>query len=105
VRDDPSIDALAAELERYREARIPVYAATFGPGRPLRPEVGSRVTPVQVPKKTDPLDRVTRFYDLTTAHPSRSSRRRRPSSATSAAAAKAAAMPRSTCLLVRPAQR
>jgi len=69
VRDDPSIDALAAELERYREARIPVYAATFGPGRPLRPEVGSRVTPVQVPKKTDPLDRVTRFYDLTTGPP------------------------------------
>jgi hypothetical protein len=24
------------------------------------------VTPVQVPKKIDPLDRVTRFYDLTT---------------------------------------
>ena len=69
IRDDPSIGALAAELDRYREAGIPVYAATFGPDHPLRPEVGSRVTPVQVPKKTDPLDRVTRFYDLTTAAP------------------------------------
>jgi hypothetical protein len=66
VRDDPSIELLAAELERYREAGIPVYAATFGADRPLRPEVGSRVTPVLVPKKTDPLDRVTRFYEITT---------------------------------------
>ena len=69
LRDDPSIEALGAELERYREAGIPVYAATFGADHPLRAEVGSRVTPVQVPKKTDPLDRVTRFYDLTTAPP------------------------------------
>jgi hypothetical protein len=67
VRDDPTIAALAAELDKYREAGIPVYAATFGPDRPLRPEVGARVVSVQVPKKIDPLDRVTRFYDLTTA--------------------------------------
>lgn len=69
VRDDPTIAALAAELDRYRAAGIPVYAATFGADRPLRPEVGARVTPVQVPKKIDPLDRVTRFYDLTTGPP------------------------------------
>jgi len=69
VRDDPSIEALAAELDRYREAGIPVYAATFGPDRPLRPEVASRVIPVLVPKKTDPLDRVTRFYDLDSGGP------------------------------------
>ena len=69
VRDDPTIEALAAELDRYRTAGIPVYAATFGPDRPLRPEVGSRVIPVQVPKTIDPLDRVTRFYELTTGPP------------------------------------
>src|SRR5262245_49574102 len=68
-RDDATIAALAAELDRYRAEGIPVYAATFGPDRPLRPEVGDRVTPVQVPKKIDPLDRVTRFYDLTTGPP------------------------------------
>ena len=68
-RDDPTIAALAAELDRYRAEGIPVYAATFGLDRPLRPEVGERVTPVQVPKKIDPLDRVTRFYDLTTGPP------------------------------------
>lgn len=68
-RDDPTIAALAAELDRYRAEGIPVYGATFGPDRPLRPEVGERVTPVQVPKKIDPLDRVTRFYDLTSAPP------------------------------------
>ncbi len=68
-RDDPSIAALAAELDRYRAAGIPVYAASFGLDRPLRPEVGARVTSVQVPKKIDPLDRVTRFYDLTTGAP------------------------------------
>lgn len=68
-RDDPTIAALAAELDRYRAEGIPVYAATFGLDRPLRPEVGARVTPVQVPKKIDPLDRVTRFYDLTSGAP------------------------------------
>jgi len=68
-RDDPTIAALAAELDRYRAEGIPVYAATFGPDRPLRAEVGERVTPVQVPKTIDPLDRVTRFYDLTTGAP------------------------------------
>lgn len=68
-RDDATIAALAAELDRYRADGIPVYAATFGRDRPLRPEVGDRVTPVQVPKKIDPLDRVTRFYDLTTGPP------------------------------------
>ncbi len=66
VRDDPTIDALATELDRYKEAGIPVYAATFGPDRPLRPGVNERVTPVQVPTASDPLDRVTRFYDLST---------------------------------------
>jgi CHASE2 domain-containing sensor protein len=69
VRDDPTIDALAAELDRYRAAGIPVYGATFGVDRPLRPEVGARVTPVQVPKKIDPLDRVTRFYEMATDPP------------------------------------
>ncbi len=69
VRDDPTIAALAAELDRYRDAGIPVYGATFAPDRPLRPEVGARVTPVQVPKKIDPLDRVTRFYDLNIGPP------------------------------------
>jgi hypothetical protein len=69
VRDDPTIAALAAELDRFREQGIPVYSATFGPERPLRPEVGPRVIPVQVPKKIDPLDRVTRFYDLATGPP------------------------------------
>jgi len=69
VRDDPTIDVLAAELDRYREKDIPVYAATFGPHRPLRPEVGRRVIPVQVPKLIDPLDRVTRFYELDTGPP------------------------------------
>lgn len=69
VRDDPTIDALAAELDRYREWNIPVYAATFGPNRPLRPEVRNRVVSVQVPKKIDPLDRVTRFYELATGEP------------------------------------
>jgi len=68
-RNDPTIAALGAELDRYRAEGIPVYAATFGLDRPLRPEVGERVTPVQVPKKIDPLDRVTRFYDLTTGPP------------------------------------
>ena len=68
-RDDPTIAALAGELDRYRAEGIPVYAATFASDRPLRPEVGDRVTPVQVPKKIDPLDRVTRFYDLTTGPP------------------------------------
>jgi hypothetical protein len=68
-RDDPTIAALAAELDRYRAAGIPVYGAVFAPDRPLRPEVGERVTEVQVPKKIDPLDRVTRFYDLTTGLP------------------------------------
>jgi len=68
-RDDPTIAALAAELDRYRAEGIPVYAASFGLDRPLRREVGERVTPVQVPKKIDPLDRVTRFYDLTTGPP------------------------------------
>ncbi|MDX2169770.1 MAG: CHASE2 domain-containing protein [Deltaproteobacteria bacterium] len=68
-RDDPSIAALAAELDRYRAAGIPVYAAAFAPDRPLRPEVGERVTTVQVPKQIDPLDRVTRFYNLTTGPP------------------------------------
>lgn len=69
VRDDASIAALAAELERYRADGIPVYAATFALDRPLRPEVAARVTPVQVPKKIDPLDRETRFYDLTSGAP------------------------------------
>jgi CHASE2 domain-containing sensor protein len=69
VRDDPTIAALAAELDRYREAGIPVYAATFGLDRPLRPEVAARVVPVQVPTRSDPLDRVTRFYDLATGDP------------------------------------
>ena len=69
LRDDPTIDALAAELDRYRAAGIPVYGATFGPDRPLRPEVGARVTPVPVPKTIDPLDRVTRFYELSTGPP------------------------------------
>lgn len=69
LRDDPTIDALAAELDRYRAAGIPVYAATFGLDRPLRPEVASRVIPVQVPKTVDPLDRVTRFYELSTGPP------------------------------------
>lgn len=69
-RDDPTIAALAAELDRYKAAGIPVYAATFAANRPLRPEVGERVTSVQVPKKIDPLDRVTRFYDLMTDPPS-----------------------------------
>ncbi len=68
-REDPTIAALAAELDRYHSDGIPVYAATFGPGHGLRAEVGERVTPVQVPKKIDPLDRVTRFYDLTTGAP------------------------------------
>lgn len=68
-RDDPTIAALAAELDRYRADGIPVYGATFAADRPLRPEVGERVTPVQVPKKIDPLDRVTRFYDLATDPP------------------------------------
>ena len=69
VRDDPTIDALASELDRYEAAGIPVYAATFGPDRPLRPGVAERVIPLQVPKAIDPLDRVTRFYDLATAPP------------------------------------
>lgn len=69
VRDDPTIGALAAEIDRYREAGIPVYAATFGLDRPLRPEVAARVLPVQVPTRSDPLDRVTRFYDLTVGEP------------------------------------
>jgi CHASE2 domain-containing sensor protein len=69
VRDDPTIAALAAELDRFRAAGIPVYGATFGVDRPLRPEVGQRVTPVQVPKTIDPLDRVTRFYQLATDPP------------------------------------
>jgi CHASE2 domain-containing sensor protein len=69
VRDDPSIEALAAELDRYRAAGIPVYAATFGVDRPLRPEVAARVRPVLVPKSIDPLDRVTRFYQLATDPP------------------------------------
>ncbi len=69
VRDDPTIEALAAELDRYRAAGIPVYGATFGVDRPLRPEVGQRVTSVQVPKTIDPLDRVTRFYQLATDPP------------------------------------
>lgn len=69
VRDDPTIAALAAELDRYRAEGIPVYSAVFAPDRPLRPEVGERVTAVQVPKKIDPLDRVTRFYDLATGLP------------------------------------
>lgn len=69
VRDDPTIEALAAELDRYQATGIPVYAATFGPDRPLRPGVAERVIPVQVPKAIDPLDRVTRFYDLATAPP------------------------------------
>lgn len=68
-RDDPTIAALAAELDRYRAAGIPVYSAVFAPDRPLRPEVGERATAVQVPKKIDPLDRVTRFYDLATGLP------------------------------------
>lgn len=68
-RDDPTIEDLTAELGRYRDKGIPVYAATFGPDRPLRPGVGELVTPVQVPKKIDPLDRVTRFYDLSTGPP------------------------------------
>lgn len=68
-RDDPTIAALAAELDRYKAEGIPVYSAVFAPDRPLRPEVGDRVTEVQVPKKIDPLDRVTRFYDLTTGLP------------------------------------
>jgi len=71
VRDDPSIAALAAELDRYRAAGIPVYAAAFGPDRPLRPEVGERVTPVLVPKQIDPLDRVTRLYEVTSGAPDR----------------------------------
>lgn len=64
LRDDASIAALATELDRYRAEGIPVYAASFGAGRPLRPEVGGRVTPVLVPKRIDPLDRETRFYDV-----------------------------------------
>jgi CHASE2 domain-containing sensor protein len=70
VRDDPTIEALAAELDRYKAAGIPVYAAKFAPDRPLRPEVGERVTPVLVPKQIDPLDRVTRFYQVATGPPS-----------------------------------
>ncbi len=69
VRDDPTIAALAAELDRYRAEGIPVYAASFGLHRPLRPEVRDRVTTVQVPNKIDPLDRTTRFYELTTGTP------------------------------------
>lgn len=69
VRDDPTIVALAAELDRYRAAGIPVYSAVFAPDRPLRPEVGARVTAVEVPKEIDPLDRVTRFYNLTSGPP------------------------------------
>lgn len=69
VRNDPSIAVLAAELERYREAGIPVYSATFGRDHPLRPEVRDKVISVDVPKKSDPLDRVTRFYDLFTPAP------------------------------------
>lgn len=68
-RDDPTIAALAAELDRYRAEGIPVYSAVFAPDRPLRPEVGERVTAVQVPKDIDPLDRVTRFYQITTGLP------------------------------------
>jgi hypothetical protein len=71
VRADPTIDALSAELDRYKEAGIPVYAATFGADRPLRPGVAERVRSVRVPKKVDPLDRVTRFYELTTSPPER----------------------------------
>jgi CHASE2 domain-containing sensor protein len=70
VRDDPTIEALAAELDRYKDAGIPIYAATFGPDRPLRPGVAERVKSVQVPKAIDPLDRVTRFYELATSEPS-----------------------------------
>lgn len=69
VRDDPTISALADELERYRAAGVPVYAASFAADRPLRPEVGARVTAVPVPKQIDPLDRVTRFYNLTSGPP------------------------------------
>jgi hypothetical protein len=69
VRADATIATLAAELDRYREAGIPVYAATFGLDRPLRPEVAERVVSVQVPTRSDPLDRVTRFYDVTTGAP------------------------------------
>jgi hypothetical protein len=69
VRDDPTIEALAAELDRYRAAGIPIYGATFGADRPLRSEVAARVVPVLVPKTIDPLDRVTRFYDLVSAPP------------------------------------
>jgi hypothetical protein len=66
VRADPTIEALSTELDRYKEDGIPIYAATFGPDRPLRPGVREHVTSVQVPKAIDPLDRVTRFYDLAT---------------------------------------
>lgn len=66
VRNDPSIEALSAELERYAAAGIPVYAATFGRDHPLRPGVAEHVVPVPVPKQIDPLDRVTRFYELST---------------------------------------
>jgi hypothetical protein len=64
ARDDPSIEVLAAELDRYHASGIPVYAATFGRSHPLRPGVAERVVPVPVPKQIDPLDRVTRFYEL-----------------------------------------
>ena len=67
VRDDPTIAALATELDNYKAQGIPVYGATFAPDRPLRPEVGTRVVPVPVPKKIDPLDRETRFYELATS--------------------------------------
>jgi hypothetical protein len=65
-RDDPSIADLQAELEKYEQEGIRIYAATFGADRSLRPEVAAHVTPALVPKRIDPLDRVTRFYDLRT---------------------------------------
>lgn len=76
-RDDDTITELVDELRRYRDAGIRVYAATFAAQEAssglakLRPELLGLVVPVQVPKLVDPLDHVTRHYELrtTTGHP------------------------------------
>jgi CHASE2 domain-containing sensor protein len=65
-RRDPTIEDLRAELEEYKSNGIRIYAASSGADRPLRPEIRDLVRPVLVPKRIDPLDRVTRFYDLRT---------------------------------------
>jgi len=62
-RPDPTITELRAELEEFRKKSIPVYAATF-PNGLLRSKIRDLVEPVVVPVQSDPLDRVTRFYDL-----------------------------------------